>query len=300
MLIISPDVKAAINSSQPVVALESTIISHDLPYPQNLDLAVQIEDDIRAEGCVPASIAVLKGQIHVGLSRDQIEFLATGTGIHKLNASDVPLCVAKGESGATTVSGTMLCSHLAGIRFFATGGIGGVHHGAAQTFDISQDLTAFRTYPVAVITAGAKSILDLPKTLEVLETYGIPVIGYQTSQFPAFWSRDSGLPLTWKADDADQLAHMARSHWDLNPVSGFIVANPIPVPHEIPSPQIETVLHACLAEADRAGVKGKSVTPYLLRKIREYLPASVDANIALIRHNAQTGAALAKAYWLQA
>jgi pseudouridine-5'-phosphate glycosidase len=300
MLTISPDVKAAIESRQPVVALESTLISHGLPYPQNRDLALQIETDIQDSGCVPASIAVLNGQIHVGLNRDQIEFLATGSGIHKLNASDIPLCVAKGESGATTVSGTMLCCRLAGIKFFATGGIGGVHRGAAQSFDISQDLTAFRSYPVAVITAGAKSILDLPKTLEVLETYGIPVIGYQTSQFPAFWSRDSGLSLTWRAENADQIAHMAREHWSLNPSCGMLVANPIPASHEIPSPQIETVLQASLAEADRDGVKGKSVTPYLLRKIREYLPASMEANIALIRHNARTAAALARTYWLQA
>lgn len=296
MLIQSPEVQAALANGQPIVALESTLISHGLPYPKNFQLALQIEDDIRAADCIPATIAVLNGQIHIGLTRDQIEHLSTVKGIHKLNASDIPLCVSLKQTGATTVAGTMFCAHLAGIRFFATGGMGGVHRGAAQSFDISQDLTAFRSYPVAVITAGAKSLLDLPKTLEVLETYGVPVIGYQTSQFPAFWSRDSGLNLIWRADTPEQAAQMARTHWEMGQPGGLVIANPILPENEIPAAKIESALAAALNDAGRDGIQGKAVTPYLLQKIRDLVPESMDSNIALIRHNARTGAAIARAF----
>jgi pseudouridine-5'-phosphate glycosidase len=297
MLVVSTEVSKALSAGYPVVALESTLISHGLPYPKNLELARQIEDDIRAGGGIPATIAVLNGQIHVGLSTDQIEFLATGKDILKLNASDVALCVSQKKTGATTVAGTMLCAHLAGIKFFATGGIGGVHRGAEHSFDVSQDLTAFRQYPVAVITAGAKSLLDLPKTLEVLETYGVPVIGYQTQEFPSFWSRSSGLPLTWRVDTPDEMSLMARTHWQSGQTSGLVIANPIPETFEIPASDIETALQTALADASAAGLRGKPVTPYLLGRLRALLPATASSNIELIRHNARTGAAIAQAYY---
>jgi pseudouridine-5'-phosphate glycosidase len=296
MITLSPAVAAALTSGQPVVALESTLISHGLPFPKNLELALQIEEEIRLGGCVPATIAVIKGHIHIGLTSDQIEYLATGKDIHKLNASDVALCVTTGQSGATTVAGTMFCAHMAGIKFFATGGMGGVHRGAAQTFDISQDLTAFKTYPVAVITAGAKSLLDLPKTLEVLETYGVPVVGYQTSEFPSFWSRSSGLSLMWSADTQEAMARMAKAHWGSLHTSGMVIANPIPAEFEIPASQIEAALQTALADADTAGLTGKRVTPYLLQRLRDILPATAPSNIELILHNARTGAAIALAY----
>ncbi len=296
MIVLSDEVRSALANGQPVVALESTLISHGLPYPANRDLALQIEADLRGAACVPATIAVLNGRFHAGLSADQIEYLATGTDILKLNASDVGLCLASGRSGATTVAATMLGAHLAGIRFFGTGGLGGVHRGAEQSFDISQDLGAFRSHPVAVVTSGAKSILDLPKTLEVLETYGVPVIGYQTDRFPAFWSRDSGLGLTWRAGTPDELASMLRTHWAVLPSRGVIVANPIPEADEIPAAEIETALQAALAAAERDGISGKAVTPYLLARIRASVPASMASNIALIRHNARTAGALAAAF----
>lgn len=297
MLALAPDVHSALKDGRPVVALESTLISHGLPYPHNRTLALQIEDDIRAGDCVPATIAVLNGQIHVGLDADQIEFLATGPDILKLNASDVALCAGSGRSGATTVAGTMLCAHLAGIRFFATGGMGGVHRGAEKSFDVSQDLTAFRQYPVGVVTSGAKSILDLPKTIEVLETYGVPVIGYQTGEFPSFWSRGSGLPLTWRADTPDMLAAMAAAHWGLGQKSGLVIANPIPAEFEIPAAKIEAALETALADAEAAGLRGKPVTPFLLGRLRALLPETAASNIELVRHNARTGAAIAKAFY---
>lgn len=296
MLVFSPEVAQAFANGQPVVALESTLISHGLPYPGNRELALNIESDIRDAGCVPATIAVLSGQIHIGLSAEHIEFLATDKTIIKLNAADVALCVASGRSGATTVAGTMFCAHRAGIRFFATGGIGGVHRGAENSFDISQDLTTFKNTPVAVVTAGAKSLLDLPKTLEVLETLGVPVVGYQTDKFPSFWSRSSGLPLLWRADTPAEMAAFAAGHWALNPECGLIIANPIPAADEIPAVVIENALTAALAAAAQDGITGKAVTPYLLGKIRAFVPASLLANISLIRHNARTAAAIAAAH----
>lgn len=296
MITLSPDVAAALQSGQPVVALESTLISHGLPFPKNLELALQIEEEIRSGGCVPATIAVIKGHIYIGLARDQIEYLATGKDILKLNASDVALCVSTGQSGATTVAGTMFCAQMAGIKFFATGGMGGVHRGASQTFDISQDLTAFKTYPVAVITAGAKSLLDLPKTLEALETYGVPVVGYQTKEFPSFWSRSSSLPLMWQADTPEAMARMTKTHWDGGQTSGVVIANPIPSEFEIPASQIEAALKTALQDAENARLKGKQVTPYLLQRLRDILPATAPSNIELILHNARTGAAIALAY----
>lgn len=297
MITLSAEVKSALAAGEPVVALESTLISHGLPYPQSFELALQIEDDIRGGGCIPATIALLNGQIHVGLSRDQIEFLATGKDILKLNASDVALCASAGRSGATTVAGTMLCAHMAGIRFFATGGMGGVHRGAEKSFDISQDLTALRQHPVAVITAGAKSLLDLPKTLEVLETYGVPVVGYQTGEFPSFWSRSSGLPLIWRADTPAEMAAMAKAHWQSGNTSGLVIANPIPEKFEIAAQDIEIVLTTALADAEAKGLRGKPVTPYLLGRLRALLPATAASNIELIRHNARTGAAITSAYY---
>ncbi len=301
MLIISSEVRTALDNGEPVVALESTLISHGLPYPHNLELALNIESDIRSEGCTPATIAVIGGHIHIGLEKEQIEYLATGTDILKLNASDVALCVSSGRSGATTVAGTMFCAQKAGIKFFATGGMGGVHRNAEHTFDISQDLTAFRTFPVAVITSGAKSLLDLPKTLEVLETCGVPVIGYRTEEFPSFWSRSClpPLPLTWSADSPEAAAKMARSHWTAGHTSGIVIANPIPSAFEIPASRVEAALETALADAEKTDIRGKAVTPYLLQRLREILPETAGSNIELIRHNARTGAAIARAFSAQ-
>lgn len=296
MIVLSSEVQTAFKNGVPVVALESTLISHGLPYPKNLELAQQIESEIRALGCVPATIAVLRGQIHVGLSAADIEFLATANDIYKVNASDVALCVASGANGATTVAGTMFCAQLAGIRIFATGGMGGVHRGAELSFDVSQDLMAFKNYPVAVITAGAKAILDLPKTLEVLETYGVPIIGFGTKTFPAFWTRSSGLGLTWSVDDAAAAAHMLHVHWQSGQTSGVVVANPIPAAFEIPASVIEQALTTALAESQSQQIGGKAVTPFLLKRLRELVPATMPSNIELILHNARTSANIAAAY----
>lgn len=288
----SSEVAQARDSHAPIVALESTIITHGMPYPDNLAMARQVEDDIRAAGAVPATIAVLDGVIHIGLEPAELESLAQTQGALKLSRADLAAALAMGATGATTVAATMICAARAGIKVFATGGIGGVHRGAESSFDISADLHELAQTPVTVVAAGAKAILDLPKTLEVLETLGVPVIAYGQTEFPAFWSRESGLPAPLRMDDAGQIARAHRLRGALGLPGGQLVANPVPLPDEIPRDVVNGWIAQALA--DCAGVAAKEVTPRLLARMYELSAgASLTANIALVRNNARLGAEIA-------
>lgn len=294
-LTFAPEVRAALDAGQPVVALESTIITHGMPYPQNLETAQQVEAMVRASGATPATIAVMGGHIHIGLTAAELERLAQAQDVMKLSRADLAVCLAANATGATTVAATMICAHLAGISVFATGGIGGVHRGAEESFDVSADLTELGLTPVTVVAAGAKAILDLPKTLEVLETNGVPVIAYGQDDFPAFWSRSSGLRAPLRADSAAEIAraHLMRARLGL--AGGQLVANPIPPEAEIAREDIVPVIEAALAEAARAGIAAKSVTPFLLGRIFELTEGrSLAANIALVLNNARLGAEIAR------
>lgn len=292
-MIIHPDVRHALSTHKAVVALESTLISHGLPYPHNRDLALELEDIIRAEGAVPATIAILDGVVHIGLTSDQIDVLATAKDVLKLNAAEIALCIAAKRHGATTVAATMHCAAKAGIRVFATGGLGGVHRDVEESFDISQDLIALARYPVCVVCSGAKSILDLPKTLEYLETQAVPVVGYGIKSFPAFWSRSSGLPLKWiaqnSADAAAFIKEMERDGWP----GGLVLANPVPEHDAVPAEAVEQAVAHAMAEASAAGITGGAVTPFMLKSIRESLPATLTANLSLLKANARVGAKVA-------
>lgn len=297
----SAEVAAARADGSPIVALESTIITHGMPYPQNIEVAAQVEEDIRAAGAVPATIAVLNGTLHVGLEADQLASLGQAQGVAKLSRADFAACLARGGTGATTVAATMIAAHLAGIRVFATGGIGGVHKGAEESFDISADLHELAQTPVTVVAAGAKAILDVPKTLEVLETLGVPVIAVGQDSFPAFWSATSPHPAPLRMDDAETIAraHLLRGAMGLP--GGQLVANPIPASDEIPAPDLAPVIAAAQAEADAQGIAGKAVTPFLLQRIFEATEGrSLTANIALVRNNARLAAEIAKALNKQA
>ncbi|WP_370252617.1 pseudouridine-5'-phosphate glycosidase [Nioella sp.] len=296
MIRFSPEVAEALAQNAPVVALESTIITHGMPFPQNLDTARRVEAEIRAAGAVPATIAVLEGRLHVGLTDGELETLAQASNVMKLSRADLAVALATGRTGATTVAATMIAASLAGIGVFATGGIGGVHKGAEDSFDISADLMELAQTPVTVVAAGAKAILDLPKTLEVLETQGVPVIAYGQDAFPAFWSRDSGLAAPLRLDDPGQIAASAKMRARLGLPGGQLVANPIPVEAEISSTTLAPIIAQAQAEADAAGISGKSVTPFLLQRIFELTDGkSLEANIALVLNNARLGAAIARA-----
>ncbi|WP_295531112.1 pseudouridine-5'-phosphate glycosidase [uncultured Thioclava sp.] len=293
-LIFTPELRAALDAGQPVVALESTIITHGMPYPQNLQTAQAVEAEVRASGAVPATIALMDGAIHIGLDPDLLERLAQTRDAMKVSRADLAMCLAKRATGATTVAATMICAHLAGIDVFATGGIGGVHRGAEDSFDISADLLELGATPVSVVAAGAKAILDIPKTLEVLETHGVPVIAYGQDDFPAFWSRSSGLPAPLRADSAAEIAasHLMRARLGLP--GGQLIANPIPPEAEIAREEIVPVIEAALAEAKSQGIAAKAVTPFLLSRIFELTEGrSLDANIALVLNNARLGAQIA-------
>lgn len=293
-LAFAPEIRAALDTGRPVVALESTIITHGMPFPQNLETARRVEAEVRAAGATPATIAVMGGRIHIGLTDAELEALAQATGVMKLSRADLAFCLATGGIGATTVAATMICAHLAGIAVFATGGIGGVHRGAGESFDISADLTELGLTPVTVVAAGAKAILDLNKTLEVLETHGVPVIAFGQDEFPAFWSRSSGLRAPLRADSASEIAraHLLRARLGL--AGGQLVANPIPPEAEIPRAAIGPVIEAALAEAAAQGIAAKAVTPFLLARIFELTEGrSLAANIALVLNNARLGAAIA-------
>ncbi|GGE42741.1 pseudouridine-5'-phosphate glycosidase [Actibacterium pelagium] len=293
-LIFSPEVAEAKRTGAPIVALESTIITHGMPYPQNLETARLVEQQVRDAGAVPATIALMDGQIHAGLTPEALEKLAQSNGAHKVSRADIAVCLAKGWTGATTVAATMICANLAGIDVFATGGIGGVHRGAEETFDISADLMELAQTSVTVVAAGAKAILDLPKTLETLETQGVPVLCYQSDDFPAFWSRSSGLPAPLRVDTASEIgqAHLLRGQLGLP--GGQLVGNPIPETAEIPTETINPIIQAALSEAEAAGVSAKEVTPFLLGRIFELTDGkSLDANIALVLNNARLAAEIA-------
>lgn len=294
-LTLSPEVEAARGQGRPLVALESTIITHGMPYPQNLDTARRVEAEVRAAGAVPATIAVMDGRIRVGLTEAELEALARTPGARKLSRADLADCLLTGETGATTVAATMICAHLAGIAVFATGGIGGVHRGAEATMDISADLHELARTPVTVVAAGAKAILDLPKTLEVLETLGVPVIAYGQDDLPAFWSRASGLRAPLRADDPGRIAAAHGLRAALGLAGGQLVANPIPEADEIPAEALAPVIAAALAEAERQGISGKAVTPFLLARVFEATEGrSLAANIALVLNNARLAASIAR------
>jgi len=290
----SPEVGKALRSGQPVVALESTIITHGLPWPRNVQTALSVEQAVRDAGAIPATIAVLGGQIRIGLTPQEIENLSQNPDVAKLSRADLAACVAMGGTGSTTVAATMLCAARAGITVFATGGIGGVHRGASETFDISADLTELSQTPVTVVCAGAKAILDLPKTLETLETLGVPVIAFGQDAFPAFWSSDAGLPAPLRMDCPAQIARAHQMRVALRLPGGQLVGNPIPQDAEIPRETLEPLIAAAQSEADTQGITGKAVTPFLLRRISEMTGgASLTANVALIHANARLAARIA-------
>lgn len=294
----TPEVAAALAEGRPVVALESTVISHGMPYPKNLETATALEDAVRAEGAVPATIAVLDGRIRVGLDGEALERLAKGgTSVMKLSRRDLPVALATGALGATTVAATMIAARLAGIAVFATGGLGGVHRGAETSFDVSADLDELARTSVCVVCAGAKSILDLPKTLEVLETRGVPVLGLGTDAFPAFYSRNSGLPVSHRCDNVHEVAAILRAKWELGLEGGVVLANPIPEADALDGEAMEQAIAEALRDAEHHGITGKSVTPFLLAALERITGGrSLTANMALIRNNAVTAARLAAAY----
>ncbi len=295
---LSSAVAKAIKSGKPVVALESTIIAHGMPYPQNLAVAREVEGVISAAGATPATIAIVDGQLRAGLSAQELEqFASDGPSIPKVSTRDMPYVVAKRATGATTVASTMHIAAMAGIHVFATGGIGGAHRGAETTLDISNDLFEFVRSNVAVVTAGAKAILDLALTLEVLESHGVPVVGYGTDEFPAFYSRASGHKLLMRCDTPKEVAKLMKAKWAMGLDGGIVVANPIPLQHEIPAALIAPHIEKAIADAKRKGIHGKDVTPFLLGRLAEITSGkSLTANIALVMNNARVAAAIAVAF----
>jgi pseudouridine-5'-phosphate glycosidase len=292
---VSVAVRAALEGHRPVVALESTILAHGMPFPRNLETALAVEFDVREAGAVPATIAVLDGTIHVGLDEHELERVATAPQMLKLSRADLPYAVAGGRDGATTVAATMFCAHQAGIAVFATGGIGGVHRGAEETFDISADLVELSRTKVAVVCAGAKSILDIPKTLELLETLGVPVGVYRSDEFPAFWSVSSGLRAPLRFDDARAIAVTFRTARELGIDGGMLIANPIAAEMEIPRNIMTTLIERAVTEAHDQRISGKTLTPWLLNRIYELSEGrSLEANVTLVRANARLAAEIAK------
>jgi len=288
------DLRAARNAGQPIVALESTVISHGLPYPHNLDLAFAMEDEVRAAGAIPATVGVVEGRPTVGMSRAQIERFAQAKNILKLSRRDIAYAVAMRRDGATTVAATMALAALAGIKVLATGGIGGVHRGASESFDISADLTALSQIPIICVCAGAKAILDLPKTLEYLETLGVPVVGFQTDEFPAFYSRHSGLQLEAIAQSADEAATLAACHWRTGANTAVLVCVPVPKAFEIPASEVESAVTEAMRLAEAQDIRGKVVTPFLLAKMKELTGGNtLKANRALLLNNAAVAGQIA-------
>ena len=293
----SNEVKEAMAQGKAVVALESTIISHGMPYPQNVKTAREVEQIIRDNGAVPATIAIIDGKIKIGLSDDELEMFGNSKGVAKVSRRDLGNIVATKQLGATTVAATMICADLAGIRIFVTGGIGGVHRGAESTMDISADLEELAQTNVAVICAGAKSILDIGLTLEYLETKGVPVVGYGTDVLPAFYTRASKFPVNFRADDAETVANMLVAKWDLGLKGGAVIANPIPEADAMEESFINGIIEQALDEANANGIAGKDVTPFMLGKVKEMTEGtSLDANIALVKNNAVLGAEIAVAF----
>jgi len=291
---INPEVKAALMEGKPVVALESTIISHGMPYPKNVETALKVESVIRENGAIPATIAILEGKLKVGLTTEEVEFLGKTSGVIKTSRRDIPFIVANKLNGATTVASTMIIAALAGIKVFATGGIGGVHRGAAQTMDISADLEELAMTDVAVVCAGCKSILDIGLTREYLETKGVPVVGFQTEELPAFYTRKSGFKVDYKVDSEEILAKALKAKWDLGLDGGMVVANPIPEEFEMDYDTINNAIETAVKEAEEKGIVGKESTPFLLSKVKEITGgSSLESNIQLVFNNAKVGAKLA-------
>ena len=293
-MIRSAEVAGALTAGRPVVALESTIITHGMPYPQNLDMARGVEQLIRAQGATPATIAVMDGQLMIGLEDEQLEALAQRSDAAKLSRADMAICMAQGGTGATTVAATMIAARLAGIEVFATGGIGGVHRGAELSFDVSADLQELAQTPVTVVAAGAKAILDIPKTLEMLETLGVPVIAYGQDSLPAFWSATSALAAPQRLDTPAEIAAAHRMRGALGLPGGQLIANPVPLADEIPHAEIAPIIEQALSEAEAQGITAKSVTPFLLSRIFELTDGrSLTTNIALVRNNARLASEIA-------
>lgn len=297
-LIINPEVKNALENNLPVVALESTIISHGMPYPQNLETALKVEEVIRKNGAIPATIAILNGKMKIGLTKDEIEILAKeGLNVPKVSRRDLPVILAKKLNGATTVATTMIIAELGNVKFFATGGIGGVHRGAETTMDISADLEELSRTNVAVICAGAKSILDLGLTLEYLETKGVPVLGYKTKELPAFYTIKSGFNLDYKVDTPNEFANILKSKWDCGLNGGVVIANPIPEEFAMDYDTITKAINEAVLEAEKLGIKGKDSTPFLLDKIQKITKgSSLKANIELVFNNAKLASEIAIEY----
>lgn len=296
-LSILPEIQNALDTGKPVVALESTILSHGMPYPQNLDFGHKVEQIIRDEGAVPATIAILDGKLKVGLNDEELERMCRADGVGKVSRRDVPVYLAAGLPGATTVATTMLIAELAGIRVFATGGIGGVHRGAETTMDISADLQELAHTSVAVVSAGVKSILDIGLTLEYLETMGVPVLGMRTKDFPAFYCRESGFQVDYALRDEEEAARVMKAKWDVGLRGGLIIANPIPEEYAMDSTYMNGVIEQAVAEAREKGIRGKKITPFLLARIVELTGGeSLTSNIQLAFHNARCAAHIAVAY----
>ncbi len=295
---IAPDVKDALRAGDPVVALESTIISHGMPYPRNVDTATAVEDIVREGGAIPATVAVLDGRLKVGLSANEIRHLGKrGTDVIKCSRRDLPFVMARKQDGATTVAATMVIAAMAGIRVFATGGIGGVHRCVQETMDISADLEELARTSVAVVCAGIKSVLDIGRTLEYLETKGVPVVGYGTDTLPAFYSHDSGFPVDYRVDTAAEMAAAMNIKWAMGLQGGMVVAAPIPEQHALDSDEIDGVIEEAITEMQRQGITGKDTTPFLLARIAERTGGrSLEANIQLVKNNARIAAAIAIEY----
>ena len=291
---IQPEIKAAVEAGKPVVALESTILSHGMPYPENLEFAAQVEKIIRDEGAVPATMAIINGRMKVGLTADELELMCKGEGVAKVSRRDLPILLATGGTGATTVATTMILASLAGIKIFATGGIGGVHRGAEVTMDISADLQELAHTPVAVVCAGAKMILDIGLTLEYLETMGVPVLGLDTDDFPSFYCRSSGFGVDYNAKTPAEAARIAKTKWDLGLAGGLLIGNPVPEEYAMDFNEMSAVIDKALASAKADGIKGKDTTPYLLAHIVEYTGGrSLATNIQLAYNNARAAARIA-------
>ena len=291
---IKPEVEKALGEGTPVVALESTIISHGMPYPKNVETALAVEDVIRKNGAVPATIAIIGGRIKIGLTADEIEYMAKADNVLKVSRRDFPLVISQKLDGATTVAGTMIAANMAGIKVFVTGGIGGVHRGAGESFDISADLEELKMTDVAVVCAGVKSILDIGATLEYLETAGVPVITYGTDVFPAFYSRESGFTSECRIDDTAKIADLIRTKEQLGLRGGILIACPVPAEDEIPFDKMDVVIKQALEECEEKGIKGKRITPFLLSRVKDLTEgSSLEANIKLVLNNADIGAKIA-------
>ena len=291
---VNPEVAAALDEGQPVVALESTIIAHGMPYPKNVETALAVEDVIRGNGAVPATIGILNGRIKIGMTKEEIEYMAHAENVMKVSRRDLPLVISRKMDGATTVAGTMIAAHMAGIRLFVTGGIGGVHRGAGESFDVSADLEELKMTDVTVVCAGAKAILDIPATLEYLETSGVPVIAYGTDEIPAFYSRESGQKANCRLDTPEEIGDVIRMKEELGLKGGVLVMCPVPEKDGIPAAEINGVIDRAIREAEEKGVKGKDITPFLLSRVKDLTEGrSLEANIKLVLNNADIGSRIA-------